>query len=83
MYRTQKVSSMFSSRCVVADFNGGRSIFSGFSYHLLEVEVTLRLTVSQSVCLGAGHPFGANDRVFLFLSFAGKIALLLVLGRPL
>jgi hypothetical protein len=38
----------------------------------VEVEVTLRLTVSQSVCLG-----------LLFPSFCRKIALLFFLGRPL
>jgi hypothetical protein len=53
----------------------------------VEVEVTLRLTVSpsvnQSVCLGVGHPFGAHDQIFLFPFFCRKIALPFVLGRPL
>jgi hypothetical protein len=40
-------------------------------------------TVSQSVCLGVGHPFGAHDQILLFPFFCRKIALLLVLGRPL
>jgi hypothetical protein len=48
-----------------------------------EVEVTLRLTVSQSVCLGVGHPLGARDQILLFPFFCRKIALLFVLGRPL
>jgi hypothetical protein len=39
----------------------------------VEVEVTLRLTVNQSVCLGVGYPFGAHDQISLFLSFAGKL----------
>jgi hypothetical protein len=48
-----------------------------------EVEVTLRLTVSQSVCLGVGHPIGAHDQILLFPFFFRKIALLFVLGRSL
>jgi hypothetical protein len=39
-------------------------------------EVTLRLTVSQSVCLGVGHPFGAHEQVCLFPFFYRAIALL-------
>jgi hypothetical protein len=39
----------------------------------VKVKVTLWLTVSQSVCLGVGHPFGAHDQILLFLSFAGKL----------
>jgi hypothetical protein len=54
---------------------------------VLEVRVTLRLTVSQSVsqsvCLGVGHPFGALDQIFLFPFFCKTVALLFVLGRPL
>jgi hypothetical protein len=50
---------------------------------IVKVEVTLRLTFSQSVCLGVGHPFGAHDQIFLFPFFCRKIALLFVLGRPL
>jgi hypothetical protein len=51
--------------------------------YIVEVEATLRLTVGQSVCLGAGHPFGASDQILLFPFFCRKIALLFVLGRPL
>jgi hypothetical protein len=57
------------------------------STHLIllevEVEVTLRLTVSQSACLGVGHPFGAHDQILLFPFSCRKIALLFVLGHPL
>jgi hypothetical protein len=53
----------------------------------VEVEATLRLTVgqsvSQSVCLGVGHPFGAHDQLLLFPFFCRKVALFFVLGRPL
>jgi hypothetical protein len=42
-------------------------------YIQVEVEVTLRLTASQSVCLGVRHPFGAHDRILLFPSIAGKL----------
>jgi hypothetical protein len=38
-----------------------------------EVEVTLRLTISHSVCLGVRHPFGTMTRFYFFLSFAGKL----------
>jgi hypothetical protein len=38
-------------------------------------------SVSQSVCPGVGHPFGA--RFYIFLLFCRKIALLFVLVRPL
>jgi hypothetical protein len=41
-----------------------------------KVEVTLRLTVSQSVCLGIEHPFGTCDQILLpvgmLLSFSLK-----------
>jgi hypothetical protein len=40
-------------------------------------------SVSQSVCLGVGHPFGAHDQISLFPFFCRKIALLFFLGRPL
>jgi hypothetical protein len=40
-------------------------------------------TVSRPIRLGVGHPFGTHDQIFFFLSFAGQIALLFVLGRPL
>jgi hypothetical protein len=32
---------------------------------VVEVEVTLRLTVSQSVCLGTEHPWGTYDQILL------------------
>jgi hypothetical protein len=35
---------------------------------LTEVEVKLRLTVSQPECLGVGFPSGAHDQIFVFLS---------------
>jgi hypothetical protein len=39
-------------------------------------------SVSQSVCLGVGHPFGAHDQILLFPFFPLTFALLLILGRP-
>jgi hypothetical protein len=49
----------------------------------VEVEVTLRLTVSQSVYLGVRHPFWAHDQIFLFSFCCRKIYLHFVLGRSL
>jgi hypothetical protein len=39
----------------------------------VEVEVTFRLTVSQVVCVGAGHPFGPMTTFYFLLSFAGQL----------
>jgi hypothetical protein len=55
-----------------------------YSYRLntvkVKVKVTLRLTVSQSVCLGVGHPFGAHGQILLFPFFCQKIVFLFSLG---
>jgi hypothetical protein len=40
-------------------------------------------TVSRPIRLAIGHPFGADDQIFLFPFFYRTIALLFVLGRPL
>jgi hypothetical protein len=45
--------------------------------------LTVSQSVSQSVCLGVGHPFGAYDQIFRFSFFCRKMSLLIVLGRPL
>jgi hypothetical protein len=44
---------------------------------------TVSQSVSQSVCLGVGHPFGAHDQMLLFPLCCRKIALLFLLGHPL
>jgi hypothetical protein len=44
-----------------------------------EVEVTLRLTASQSVSLGVKPPSGAHDQCFLLFDIYG----LVFVGRPL
>jgi hypothetical protein len=49
---------------------------------LVEVEVTLRLRASQSVCLGVGHPFGAQDQIFFFLFLLLENCSALRLGAP-
>jgi hypothetical protein len=49
----------------------------------VKVKVTLRLTVSQSVCLGVGHPFGAHDQILLLPFFLSENCFSLLLGRPL
>jgi hypothetical protein len=50
---------------------------------ILNVGVTLLLTVSQSVRLGVGKPFGAHERILLFPFFCRISALFFVLERPL
>jgi hypothetical protein len=40
-------------------------ILSVYNLDKHQVEVTLRLTVSQSVCLGIEHPCGACDQILL------------------
>jgi hypothetical protein len=49
-----------------------------------EVEVTLPLTVGQSVCLGIEHPRGTCDQVLLPLRMLlSEICCLVSVGRPL
>jgi hypothetical protein len=50
----------------------------------VEVEVTLRLTVSQSVCLGIEHPCGTCDQIFLPVGMLlSEICGLVFVGRLL
>jgi hypothetical protein len=52
--------------------------------NVVEVEVTLRLTVSQSVCLGIEHPFGACDQILLPVGMLlSEIWGLVSVGSPL
>jgi hypothetical protein len=48
----------------------------------VKVKVTLRLTVSQSVCLGVGHAFGAHDQILLFSFLLSENCFALCLGAP-
>jgi hypothetical protein len=51
----------------------------------LEVEVTLRLTVSQSACLGMEHPCGTCDQILLVLPVGmllSEICGLISMGAP-
>jgi hypothetical protein len=49
-----------------------------------EVEVTLRLTISQSVCLGIEHPCGTCDQILLPVGMLlSEICDLVSVGRPL
>jgi hypothetical protein len=49
-----------------------------------EVEVTLRLTVSQSVCLGIEHPCRTCDQMLLPVGMLlSEICGLVSVGRPL
>jgi hypothetical protein len=50
----------------------------------MEVEVTLRLTVSQSVCLGIEYPCGTHDKIlFPFRMLLSEICGLVSMGHPL
>jgi hypothetical protein len=48
----------------------------------LELTRTLRLTVSQSVCLGVRHPFGAHDQILLFPFVLQENCFAFRLGAP-
>jgi hypothetical protein len=51
---------------------------------VVEVEVTLRLTVSQSVCLGIEHPCGTCDQILLPVGMLlSEICSLVSVERPL
>jgi hypothetical protein len=51
---------------------------------LVEVTRTLRLTVSQSVCLGIEHPCGTCDQILLPVGMLlSEICGLVSAGRPL
>jgi hypothetical protein len=78
----------------VAASNGGHFPSSGFmkcpqpqlvnSHKLRWGEITLRLMVSQSVCLGIEHPCGTCDQIFLpvgtlLFEICGTVSV----GRPL
>jgi hypothetical protein len=39
----------------------------------VEVEVSLKPTVSRPVCLGVGLPSGAHDQIFFCLTIAGLL----------
>jgi hypothetical protein len=58
-----------------------------YFYRLCAVQLSWVELMWPMVCrpirLGVGHPFGARYQIFLFPFFCGRIALLLVLGRPL
>jgi hypothetical protein len=50
----------------------------------LEVEVTLRLTVSQSLCLGIEYPCGTCDQILFPVGMLlSEICGLVFVGRPL
>jgi hypothetical protein len=51
-------------------------------YIRVRVRVTLRLTVSQSVYLGVGHPFGAHDQILLFPFLLPENCFTLCLAAP-
>jgi hypothetical protein len=50
----------------------------------IEVEVTLRLTVSQSVCLGIEYPCGTCDQILFPVGMLlSEICGLISIGHPL
>jgi hypothetical protein len=53
-------------------------------YYFSKVEVTLRLTVNQSACLGIEHPCGTCDQILLPVGMLlSEIYGLVSVGRPL
>jgi hypothetical protein len=55
-----------------------------FSCRGSKVEVTLRLTVSQSVCFSIEHPCGTCDQILLPVGMLlSEICELVSVGRPL
>jgi hypothetical protein len=61
----------------------GETAFSIIDAVWFWVELILWPTVSRPISHRFGHPFGANDQIFLFPIFFRTIALLFVLGRPI
>jgi hypothetical protein len=52
--------------------------------NLVEVEITLRLTVSQSVCLGIEHPCETCDQILFPVGMLlSEIFGIVSIGRPL
>jgi hypothetical protein len=58
------------------------SVFAGYRQLKVKVKVILRLTVSQSVCLGVGHSFGAHEQILLFPFVLPENCFALRLGAP-
>jgi hypothetical protein len=51
--------------------------------NIVEVEVTLRLTISQSVCLGIEYPCGISDQILFPVGMLlSEICGLVSIGRP-
>jgi hypothetical protein len=48
----------------------------------VRVSVTLRLTVSYSLYLGVGHPFGTHDQILRFSFLLPENCFALRLGAP-
>jgi hypothetical protein len=85
-----KVFPVFTSRCLVAAFNSGRSLSSGFpnwprpqlsasQFSHMQVKVTLRLMVSKSISLGVNPLLGLMTRYLLLFDSYGLVFLV----RPL
>jgi hypothetical protein len=50
----------------------------------VEVEASLRLTFSQSICLGIEYPCGTSDQILLPVEMLlTEICVLVSVGRPL
>jgi hypothetical protein len=56
---------LLSCLCGAPSLTRGRVCNLQCNHSMVEVEVTLRLTVSQSVCLGIEHPCGSCDQILL------------------
>lgn len=62
LYQSPGVHSVSETHILLALCEGAN--FSHYTAQL-EAEVKLRATVSRPVCLGVGHPFGAQEQTFI------------------
>jgi hypothetical protein len=82
--RDVAVRNLRSCFCGAPSLTRGRVCNLQCNHSMVEVEVTLRLTVSQSVCLGIEHPCGTCDQILLPVEMLlSEICGLVSVERPL
>jgi hypothetical protein len=82
--RNVAVWNLRSYFCEAPSLTRGRVCNLQCNHSMVEVQVTLRLTVSQSVCLGIEYPCGTCDQILLPLGvLVSEICGLISVRRPL